>query len=226
LPEDTLRLLANGAVLGREFELNIAAELTGQSPAQSIAALDVARQRRLVWMRPDGSHCVFVHDKIRSALLESQGKTDRSRLHAQAARYLEQHAPARAAEIAYHFDAAGDSRSALPYALQAGEQARAQCALEVAERQYLIAERGAAEAEAAVRYRVLSELGQVLLLRGRYDAAGQKFQAAALLVERAFDQAQIRGKLGELAFKRGDMEHSIECVEEALRLLGRTIPRR
>src|SRR5262245_31214885 len=224
LPEDTLRLLANGAVLGREFELNIAAELTGQSPEQSIAALDVARQRRLVWMRPDGSHCVFVHDKIRSALLESQARSERRRLHSQAAKYLEQHAPTRAAEIAYHFDAAGDSRSALPYALQAAEQARAQHALEIAERQYLIAERGAAEAGAAVRYRVLQELGQVLLLRGRYDAAGQKFQAAAVLVEGPFAQAQIREKLGELAFKRGDMEHSIECVEGALRILGRRIP--
>jgi two-component system sensor kinase len=224
LPEDTLRLLSNGAVLGREFELNIAAELTGQSPAQSIAALDVARQRRLVWMRPDGSHCVFVHDKIRSTLLESQAGSERRRLHAQAAKFLEQHAPTRAAEIAYHFDAAGDSRSALSYALQAAEQARAQHALEIAERQYLIAERGAAEAGSAVRYRVLQELGQVLLLRGRYDAAGQKFQSAAVLVEGTFAQAQIRGKLGELAFKRGDMEHSIECVEEALRILGRRIP--
>ena len=73
-PKKPLRLLSHGAVLGKEFELNIAAELADQSPAQAITALDVARQRRLVWLRPDGSHCVFVHDKIRSALLESQAE--------------------------------------------------------------------------------------------------------------------------------------------------------
>ena len=35
LPPETLRLLARGAVLGKEFELNIAAEMADQSPAQS-----------------------------------------------------------------------------------------------------------------------------------------------------------------------------------------------
>ncbi len=145
LPADTLQLLACGAVLGKEFELNIAAELAKQTPAQAITALDVARQRRLVWLRPSGSHCVLVHDKIRSALLEFQSDEQRQALHAQAAEYLQSHAPNRAAEIAYHYDAAGDPTSALPYALEAAEQARAQYALEIADQQYRIAERGAAQ---------------------------------------------------------------------------------
>ncbi|HEY2881219.1 MAG TPA: ATP-binding protein, partial [Pirellulales bacterium] len=225
LPEDTLRLLSHGTVLGKEFELNIAAELTGQTPAQAINALDVARQRRLVWLRPDGSHCVFVHDKIRSALLDSHRVEDLHRLHARVAQYLQEHAPSRAAEIAYHFDAAGNSDSALLYALQAAEEARTRYALEVAEQQYLIAERGSATADTATRYRVAAALGEVLLLRGRYDSAGQKFEAAAALAEGSFAQAQIRGKLGEVAFKRGDMERSIEYFEAALRILGRKVPR-
>ena len=226
LPEETLRLLSRGAVLGKEFELNIAADLADQTPEQAITALDVARQRRLVWLRPDGSHCVLVHDKIRSALLESQSEADLMSLHARVAAYLEQHAPSRAAEIAYHFDAAGNSELALQYALQAADEARNRYALEVAEQQYLIAERGAASADAKTRYRVTAALGEVLLLRGRYDSAGQKFDAAAALAEGSFAQAQIRGKLGEVAFKRGDMERSIECFETALRLLGEKIPKR
>ena len=142
LPEDTRRLLATGAVLGKEFELDVAADLSEQSAAQSIVALDVARQRQLVWVRPDGARCVFVHDKIRSTLLETQAVTDRRVLHGRAAAYLQQRHADRNAEIAYHFDEAGDSRSALPYALKAASQARAQYALEVAEQQYGIAARG------------------------------------------------------------------------------------
>jgi signal transduction histidine kinase/CheY-like chemotaxis protein len=226
LPDDTLRLLSIGAVLGKEFELNVAAELISQTPAQAITALDVARQRRLVWLRPDGSRCVFVHDRIRSALLEAQVDADRQALHAQAANFLEKHTPHRISEIAYHFDAAGNSAAALPFALEAAEEARARYALEVAEQQYRIAQRGAASAEAAMRYRVVRGLGEVLLLRGQYDAAGQMFEAAAALAEGTFAQAQIRGKLGEVAFKRGDMELSIECFEAALRALGRKVPRR
>ncbi len=95
LPEGTRRLLATGAVLGKEFELDVAADLSEQSAAQSIVALDVARQRQLVWVRPDGARCVFVHDKIRSTLLETQAVTDRRVLHGRAA-HLFATAPYRA----------------------------------------------------------------------------------------------------------------------------------
>ncbi len=51
------------------------------------------------------------------------------------------------------------------------------------------------------------------------------FEAAAGLAQGTIAQAQIRGKLGEVAFKRGDMELSIECFEAALGTLGRKVPR-
>ena len=56
----------------------------------------------------------------------------RQELHRRTAQQLQQDAAPRVAELAYHFDAAGDSQFALPYAMQAAEQARAQHALEVA----------------------------------------------------------------------------------------------
>jgi two-component system sensor kinase len=226
LPQDALRLLSHGAVLGKEFELNVVAELVEQSPAQAIAALDTARQRRLVWLRPDGSHCVFVHDKIRTALLESLEESQRKSLHCRAAKYLQLQAPDRSAEIAYHFDAAGDSKSALSYALEAADQSRAQYSLEIAEQQYRIAERGTEGATPAVRYRTLEKLGEVLMLRGDYVQAGEKLQAAAGAANDSWDEAQILGKLGELAFKRGDMEGAICHYEQALGSLGRFVPRR
>jgi signal transduction histidine kinase/CheY-like chemotaxis protein/tetratricopeptide (TPR) repeat protein len=226
LPADTLRFLSIGAVLGKEFELDIAAELTGYSPAQAIEALDIARQRRLVWLRPDGSRCVFVHDKIRSTLLELQSEQDRRRSHFQAAQYLGKDSEARVTELAYHYDAAGDSKSALPHAMKAAEQARAQYALEAAEQQYQIARRGASSAPIETRYRVSEALGEVLMLRGQYESAGDMLEEAAAMAEGTFAKAQICGKQGELAFKKGDMEGAIACFEGALRTLGRYVPRR
>ncbi len=225
LPPDTLQLISTGAVLGKEFELDIAASLAGQTSPQAVTALQVARQRHLVWLRPDGSQCVFVHDKIRAALLDRHPEEDRRCLHELIARYLQEHEPDRVADIAYHFDAAGDSSSAFPYAMQAAQQARAQYAFEAAEQQYLIAERGAVSGTAATRYRVAQELGELLMLRGRYEASGAKLEAAGRLANGTLARAQIRGKLGELAFRRGDMEQAIECFETALRELGRYVPR-
>lgn len=226
LSPTTLRLLSIGALLGKEFDLATAAGLCHQSPLEAINALDDARERHLLWMRPDAVHGVFIHDKVRSALLDRMTIQQRRELHRRAGDFIRQTDPQRVAELAYHFDAAGDSALAFPYALQIAEQARAQYALEIAEQHYRIAERGAVAADRATRYRIAEGLGDVLMLRGRYEAAGEVFRSAAATAEGALARAQIQGKLGELAFKRGDKDHAIQDFEMALRLLGNYIPRR
>jgi signal transduction histidine kinase/CheY-like chemotaxis protein/tetratricopeptide (TPR) repeat protein len=223
LPAATIELLSTGAVLGKEFDLQMASRLIGHSTSEAVAALDEARQRQLVWLRPDGAHCVFVHDKIRSAALERMDLVRRQALHRRAATYLLEHSPGSASELAYHFDAAGDSGSALPFALKAAERARAQHALEMAEQQYRIALRGANTE--AMRFQIVEGLGDALMLRGRYDSAGEMFKSAAALAQGAYARAQILGKLGELAFKRGDMSTAIDDFNSGLRLLGRFVPR-
>ena len=142
LPQPAINLLMAGAVLSKEFELPMAAELVGQTAREAVAALDVARERHFVWVRPDGVGCAFVHDKIREALLARLSASKRRRLHYRIALLLRKDAPERIFDLAYHFDAAGRSNEALDYALRAARQARSQHALEVAEQQYHIAERG------------------------------------------------------------------------------------
>ncbi len=226
LPRESVQLLATGAVLGKEFELDIAAELACQTPSQAIAAVDEARRRRLAWLRPDGARCVLVHDRIRSALLARMTPEERRELHRRAARDLCNRHPHRISELAYHFDAAGDSVAALPHAIRAAEQARARHALDVAEQQYRIAQRGADGADKRTRYQIAEGLGDVLMLRGCYDAAQPLFEEAARLADGAYTRAQIRGKLGELDFKRGEMLGAIDAFTSALRMLGESVPRR
>ncbi|MCU0962092.1 MAG: ATP-binding protein [Pirellulaceae bacterium] len=225
LPPRTIDLLSSGAVLGKEFDLTFAATLAGQTPAESLAALDEARARHMVWVRGDGVRCVFVHDKIREALLARLPAHRRIQLHRHAAQHLRAHAPQRVSDLAYHFDAAGDCAEALPYALEAARQARARHALEIAEQQYRIAQRGASTAASAIVFQVVEGLGDVLMLRGRYDAAQDLFEQAAQLAEGRVASAQIRGKLGELSQKRGAIRQAIEYYEAALRELGQVIPR-
>ncbi len=224
LSDPVLEYLSAGAVIGNEFDIQIAAVLTGFESADAISSIDVARQRQLIWCRPDGVTCVFVHDKIRQALLERLTPPARQALHLSAARYFEEHFPEKVSELAYHFDAAGVSDKAFHYALIAAEQARGRYALETAEQQYQIARRGAKDANPKVQYRVAEGLGDVLMLRGKYEAAGRLFDEASRLASDAYTQAQIRGKLAELSFKRGDMERAVEDYEQALRSLKRWIP--
>jgi signal transduction histidine kinase len=224
LPGPVLDLLSVGAVLGREFDLDFAGALTGQTPAEVLAALGEARGRHMVWVRSEGARCVFVHDKVRQAILGRLSDQERRRLHRLAAAFLEGREGDRAFEIAYHYDAAGHADRALPHALSAGDRARAQHALEIAEQQYRIAERGAAGADAAIRLCIAEGLGDVLMLRGRYDDAAAQFERARTLADSDTSRAQIDGKLGDLAFKRGDLVRACQALERGLRLLGRRVP--
>ena len=225
LPSEVADLLTAGAVLGKEFDLDFAAHLVLQSPAQAIAAFDEARRRHIIWARRNEAHCAFIHDKLRQTLLERLRPTDREQLHRRAAIYLEEHAPTRVFELAYHFDAAGMHRQALPCALAAAEKARAQHSLAIAEQQYNIARRGVPADDLATRFRIAERLGEVCMLRGRYDEATQEFEAALELAQDGLAQAEIEGKLGELAFKRGDIGGATTRIERALHQLGRRVPR-
>ncbi|HEY6005848.1 MAG TPA: ATP-binding protein, partial [Anaeromyxobacter sp.] len=110
----------------------------------------------------------------------------------------------------------------------AAAQARAQHALDTAERLYRIAERGAAadDLDGETRRQVAEALADVLLMRGRYDEAGARLSQALALARSAVQRAAIEGKIGELAFKRGDVRAASEALERALRLLGRRVPAR
>ncbi len=224
LPETTLQLLSVGAVLGKEFDLSTAAKLAQQTSAQAITAFKEACHRHIVWAKTQDGPCVFIHDKLRETLLARLPDHERRELHQCAALDLEAQTPRRDFELAYHFDAAGENQRALPYALTAAEQARRQHALELAEQQFRIAERGRSNADRSTRYRIAEGLGDVLMLRGRYAEAAQLTEMARELAVGEDAKAQIDGKLGELAFKQGDMKTAIEAIERALERLGHKAP--
>jgi diguanylate cyclase (GGDEF)-like protein len=220
--DELLALLSVAAVLGKQFDLRQAAELAGHNPAGALTILADARRRHIVWSEGDDRFS-FAHDKLREALL-ARLSADRLRdLHALAAASFERRDEDRPFELAYHFNAAGQHERALPYALSAAATARARYALDAARRQYEIAARGATD---PVLQRELAEsLGDVEMLSGRYDEAHEHFIAARERCDSDMLAARIEGKLGELAFKRGDVRESCETLVRALRLLGQRVPR-
>lgn len=78
LHEDTRRLLAVGAVLGKEFSVEVAATLADQSVEAATASLEQPVSLYLIWLK--GDCCQFVHDQIRDSMLQSLGVTDQQML--------------------------------------------------------------------------------------------------------------------------------------------------
>ncbi|MFP5317674.1 MAG: EAL domain-containing protein [Acidimicrobiia bacterium] len=224
LSPSALSLLSVGAVLGKEFDLGLAVELTGQDGATAAAGLRDAVRRRILWVDEQSGHCSFRHDKLREALLDRLDDAARSTLHLRAAHRLEATDRDRCFELAYHFDAGGRSDRALPYALAAADAARRRHALEVAVDHYRIAER-AGVTDAATRAQVAEGLGDVLTLQGEYEEAATYLEEAKALVKRGGRSAELEGKLGDVAFKRGNHPRARQHLEGALRQLGRRAPR-
>lgn len=226
LPEAAVDFLQIGAVLGKEFDLELAASLLGYSPEFVLEATRHARSRHLLWVREDKNRCEFVHDRIRESLLERIDDERRQDVHWRAAKAIQARSPRRIYDLAYHFDAANRPEDALPYALEAAEEARHRHAYEVAQQQFRIAEKGLSDSDESARLCVHEFLGEVLMLRGRYDEAEHYLKSAAELATDGFVQARLTCKWGELCMKRGNMEQATEAFETTLRMLGRSVPRR
>ena len=199
----TLDLLSAGAILGKEFELAVAAHLCGQERGDVEAELAEAAHRRIIWPDDQSGRVRLLHDKLREALLSRLDDETRRRLHLRAALRIQLMDDERSFELAYHFDAAGRDDLALPYALRAAEIARAQHSLDLAIGHYRIAQ-GAVRAPDAerpaqsgeLRTQIAEALGDVLTLKGAYD------EATSQLEERARGR-HVRHASSRLARKAG-----------------------
>ena len=219
----TRRILDAGAVLGREFDLNLAGRLAECPDTDQV--IQPAIDRNLVWPTTQGRFC-FAHDKLRASLLSGLEPIELAELHRRAGDELERVDDRNAFEVAYHFDLAGESERAFGYAFESARDARARHDFEVAERQYLIAERCMETIPANVQYSVTEALGQILMLRGHYDEAAARFEHARLLAQDNLKVAWIECQLGELVFRRDDLAGAAAHMGAGLRALGEWIPER
>ena len=226
LSPDARTLLGAGAVLGKRFDLDRALGLAGLDPGRAAPALEEARRRQVVWVDERDGTCAFTHDKLRERLLEDLDSPSRHDLHRRAAENLDSSDPEAGFDLAYHLDAAGLVDRAFPHAMAAAAAARRRHALDVAVAQYRIAERGAPAAAVPERCSMHSGLGEVLALTGDYDGAESHLQSALELTSDPLERSRLEGRLGDVAFRRGDQLAARRYVEGALRQLGRRVPRR
>ncbi len=164
------RLLTVGAVLGKEFDLDLAVALTGQGASQVTPALDEARRRRILWVDEDGQPLLLhprqaPRDAARPARRRRAPKPAPPGGGARSRR----RDPDRVFELAYHFDAAGEPDRALPYALRAAELARGRHALDVGAQPlpHRRTGRRPARRRRTAAARIAEGLGDVLTLAGR-----------------------------------------------------------
>jgi class 3 adenylate cyclase len=144
LGERVRGVLANAAVVGREFDVDVLARLVGEDENDVLDQLDAAMGAALVTEVPDRlGRYAFTHALFQHTLYQDLSLTRRARLHRRIAEVLDNlygdQADAPVAELAHHWTQAVqpvDAGKALEYSRRAGDDALAKLAPDEASRWY------------------------------------------------------------------------------------------
>ena len=234
LPEQARQVLAVVAVAGRRVSHRLLAAVAGLTDRQLDGALREAVASQLLVTRPGQDGYDVRHALLREVTDADLLPGERARLHAGLAQTLTGRPeladgpPAvAAAELAAHWDAAGDLERALPAAVEAGLAAERAYAFPEALRHY---ERAlelwarvpqAAELSPLDRITLLERAAQAAHLLDEYPRAVELVREALASVDLAADSARaglLHERLGRYLWMSLD-EAALSAYEEAIRLV-------
>jgi signal transduction histidine kinase/tRNA A-37 threonylcarbamoyl transferase component Bud32 len=231
LSEKQWELLARGAVIGREFEIELLYRLTSLTKIEVVNMIDDFIAIQLLERSSEHGRVLFVHDRIRDAFYHTLDEDEKRQIHfqiAQAIEVMNQGRPDKVIyELAYHYVESGDMDKALTYVIPAAGKAQNSYANEEAIKFYEI---GIEILEQKNRknnpewFTANEELGKIYLVIGMNDAA---ISIAKNLLNSVADRntkARLFKTIGIAYFKKGDWINCENTINYALNLLGERLP--
>jgi class 3 adenylate cyclase/tetratricopeptide (TPR) repeat protein len=232
LGEQTCTLLSLAAVIGREFDLELLAAVSGADEDQVLERLEEAVYASVLSESATSGRFYFAHALINHTLYEDLGQTRRARTHRRIAEALEaqlgEDPGARVGELAHHWaqaTSAVDLSKAVTYARMAGERALSELAPDEAVRWFSQAvELAGDRVEPTERCELLIGLGEAQRQSG--EAAFRETLLQASRIASELDDAE-RAARAVLANSRGEPsaygqvdEEFVGAIERALELQG------
>jgi class 3 adenylate cyclase/tetratricopeptide (TPR) repeat protein len=245
LAPDERRLLQHASVLGKVFTKGAVAAVMGLPESQIEDLLASLVRKEVVFLQadprsPELGQYGFLQELVKRVAYETLARKDRKATHLAMAKYLETTWGAEEDEIievvASHYldayraapdapDAEDAKTKALDTLVRAGERAASLAANEEAQRYF---EHAAELAEnPTTRAEILERAGQMALMGGRSELAGEHFQTAMSVFEaegRAHAAARVSARLAEVDWKRGRLAEAIERMELAFQVLSADEP--
>lgn len=196
------QILTGAAVIGREFELDLAIDAGFGSEEDLLDAVDEAIRASVLQSAAErgGDRYAFAHVKMAEVLRDAQNPRRLKKLHERVAQAIERRSPDAIADIVTHYDRAGNTEKTHAYALLAADRARNVYAHQEATEYLRIAERSATMPAQLAGVRV--RLAQLAEAVGRYDEAEE-------LCDLAIDWFQGQGE--------GEKVLSLRLMRERLR---------
>ena len=209
-------ILETAAVIGPTIPLSLLATVVDAPEATLREYVDVFAGAR-IWDPVDGDRVRFVSDVVRETALDRLDEDRRRQRHETVAAAFAESDGARAATVAYHYEAAGDEDRALEYYREAGDDAMDVYAHEVAIEHYESALELARDRDADdVVHDLLVSIGRCYTVRSDYDEADRYFeyvQEYATDPETLMNAVQFRAQLDN---KQSDYDRALERVRTGL----------
>lgn len=224
LPKEQKEFLKACSVMGTEFSPEAVFELFPEKSAEKVISLmDQAVDKQILTRDRKTRRVFFVHDRVRDAFYNMLSEGQRKKLHLKAGLALEKIAPDKIFEITHHFIKAGDVDKSVKYALEAARIAAGRYANRDAINYYKHVLNNLKRDDPDY-YKILEELGECHRIIGEYKEAVQLFKSALPHQKNELDKASVLAKLGTTLFQMGDVENSIQVLEEALKELHIPVP--
>jgi transcriptional regulator with XRE-family HTH domain len=205
LPETAQEILGVAATVGRRAPRTLLIEVEaqlGRAEPELLSALE-ATDRAALLLEASSDAYEFAHDLVREVVAKDLSAARRAALHRHVGEALEG-LPAHKqtpAELAWHFQQAGEMKRALPYALLAGEQARATYAYAEALQHYRAAVEAAQDVgDPACEAEALEGLSSVQLTLARHSEALATIDTA-LLAYQTLGDVEGQARLAEGALR-------------------------
>jgi predicted ATPase len=217
--ETERQILQTAAIIGHSFDLGLVQAGSGRSADEAVTALEMLTLRGLLLDQTAVYN--FSHHKLRTLVYEEMGLARRRLLHRRLATILAQQqsgmTAAVAAQIASHYQLAGQEAEAATYFVQAGDQARLLFAHQDALHYY----RSALALGADDAWRLHTACGELYLRLGVYPNALSSYETAAALAP-ATELGLLEQQMAQVYQRQGSWSLAAHTLEQAQQHLPET----
>jgi eukaryotic-like serine/threonine-protein kinase len=226
---DSRRVLATAAAIGMRFRVDRLAAVCAVDERRVLEVIRVATARHLVRPGETGEY-VFVHDRIREALLADLDDVELRSLHqriAEGLAALPADGPEHVYAVARHYSRGGIDRTperVFHACCAAGQLALAEYSPQEALGFLELAAAAAARAGIDPDSRFHTTLGLAYLRAGRFGEASRRLGQALTIEPERYRRALLHGLIGEAHGSCYELDAAVAAVHRALSELGRPLP--
>jgi tetratricopeptide (TPR) repeat protein/transcriptional regulator with XRE-family HTH domain len=227
VPKSIRPLLETAAVLGRRFDFDTLLDVTQESEAQLLDAVETLVKRRLLREEPEGGVYDFSHDKLREVAYRDISGARRRLLHQSVAEVLERRGEGATyeldAQLAEHYERAHVWVKALHYLVLAAQHSQKLFAMRDAlhwlDRAVALSEAHPESLDARQRLAIYEQRGAARAQAGQTQGAVADIRRVIDALRAGGEREKTRDALIQLgmAYRRADQyEEATACLTEAL----------